>query len=103
MLQVPADVHLIVAADNPDTIASIILDKAEELLPEAIVVASHGKRGLQVTSASVMHWLVAARLSVTHSMSGHDLAGGKGVIHAICTAPGLLAGADCYWSVQQSC
>jgi hypothetical protein len=46
---VPADVHLIVAADATDTIANIILDKAEDLPAALVVMASSGKQGLVVS------------------------------------------------------
>lgn len=45
--QIPTDVHLIVAADSPDSIAGLLLEKAEELDAAALVVASHGKQALQ--------------------------------------------------------
>ena len=51
-MQVPTDVHLIVAADNADSIGNIIMDKAEDLHAVAIVVASHGKKALQVIMGS---------------------------------------------------
>ena len=46
--QIPTDVHLIVAADSPDSIAGLLLEKTEELDAAALVVASHGKQALQV-------------------------------------------------------
>jgi hypothetical protein len=47
-VQIPTDVHLIVAADSPGSIASLLLEKQQELDAAALVVASHGKQALQV-------------------------------------------------------
>ncbi|KAF6257377.1 hypothetical protein COO60DRAFT_1639995 [Scenedesmus sp. NREL 46B-D3] len=44
---IPTDVHLIVAADGPDSIAGLLLEKQQELEAAALVVASHGKQALQ--------------------------------------------------------
>jgi hypothetical protein len=46
--QIPTDVHLIVAADSPGSIAGLLLEKQEELGAAGLVVASHGKQALQV-------------------------------------------------------
>jgi hypothetical protein len=55
-------VHLIVAADSPDSIAALLLEKQQELDAAALVVASHGKQALQVgglagaaASARILH------------------------------------------------
>jgi hypothetical protein len=47
-VQIPTDVHLIVAADSPGSIAGLLLEKQQELDAAALVVASHGKQALQV-------------------------------------------------------
>jgi nucleotide-binding universal stress UspA family protein len=44
---IPTDVHLIVAADSPGSIAALLLEKQQELEAAALVVASHGKQALQ--------------------------------------------------------
>eukprot|EP00878_Enallax_costatus_P012141 GHUV01012675.1.p1 GENE.GHUV01012675.1~~GHUV01012675.1.p1 ORF type:complete len:179 (+),score=37.74 GHUV01012675.1:287-823(+) len=45
--KVPTDVHLIVAVDAPESIASLLWEKARDLAATCLVVASHGKSALQ--------------------------------------------------------
>lgn len=68
--QIPTDVHLIVAADSPDSIAGLLLEKAEELDAAALVVASHGKQALQVRFGGGGHapaWITCSLLLLTES------------------------------------
>lgn len=49
MTQVDFDFHLVVAPDNPDNIADVVLEKVELLRPALVVAATHGKSGFTVS------------------------------------------------------